>query len=244
MAYECVLKCGNPCHPSDTISQGKWETLHSKANNWRDHGKFGDVYNTTLWEDGPGSRYVHKTCYLSISSTLKLERARRRSKNENDLAQLSSQKSSSEMQAQAEPEGPSPPKRLRSSVCGPLHINTKCVWCMQGADTKHPGRARGKLCRLNTYSAWQAFKRHTVLIEDEDLRDRLNRLVISTTALSDPIANYIKYHPECYRKYISNVYFKPGDAIHLQNVRLSEAQNLFFRYVDSVIFTEHEIRSL
>ena len=32
--------------------------------------------------------------------------------------------------------------------------------------------------------------------------------------------------------------------MHLQGVRLSEARNLFFRHVDSVIFNEHEIRSL
>ena len=32
--------------------------------------------------------------------------------------------------------------------------------------------------------------------------------------------------------------------MHLQGVRLSEARNLFFKHVDSVIFNEHEIRSL
>ncbi|KAK5931544.1 hypothetical protein CesoFtcFv8_000168 [Champsocephalus esox] len=32
--------------------------------------------------------------------------------------------------------------------------------------------------------------------------------------------------------------------MHLQNVSLSEARNLFFRHVDSIIFTEQEIRSL
>ena len=189
MPYECVLKCGQPCKSSDTISQGKWDSLQSKAKNWSGLDKFGDVYNTMSWEDGPGNHYMHQTCYISISSTDKLRKAQQRKNKEIDIAQCST--TSSEMQAHMAPcdyetEEPLPAKRLRSSVSGPLHDKTKCVWCMQGVDTKHPNRARGKLFRLNTHSAWRSFKRHTVLIEDAQLRDRLTRLVESTSALSDP----------------------------------------------------------
>ena len=138
-----------------------------------------------------------------------------------------------------ESEGPSP-KRLRSSVSGSLHNKTKCVWCMQGEDTRHPNRVRNKLFRINTQSAWRAFKRHTVLIENEQLRDRLTRLIESTSALSDPFANDIMYHHVCWMKHIHNTHFKPDDAMHLQSVSLSEAKNLFFRYVDSVISTQPE----
>ena len=52
------------------------------------------------------------------------------------------------------------------------------------------------------------------------------------------------YHHSCWLKYISQTQFEPDDAIHLQDVCLSEARNLFFRHVDEVIFTEREIRSL
>ncbi|KAK1894270.1 putative fatty-acid--CoA ligase fadD25 [Dissostichus eleginoides] len=52
------------------------------------------------------------------------------------------------------------------------------------------------------------------------------------------------YHHACWRKYVNHTHFKPDDAMHLQNVSLSEARNLFFRHVDSIIFTEREIRSL
>ena len=34
------------------------------------------------------------------------------------------------------------------------------------------------------------------------------------------------------------------DAIHLQNVSLSEVRSLLFMHVDNVIFNEHEFRSL
>lgn len=62
---------------------------------------------------------------------------------------------------------------------------------MQGVDMKHPNRAWGKLFRLNTHSTWRFFKRHPVLIEDGELRDRLTRLIESTSVLSDPFANNI-----------------------------------------------------
>ena len=91
-------------------------------------------------------------------------------------------------------EGLLPAKRLCSSVAGPLSEKTKCVWCLKGEDTKHPNRAKGKMFRINTHSAWLSFKRHTALIQDEELRDRLSRLVESTSALSDPFATDIMYH--------------------------------------------------
>ena len=44
MPYECVLKCGQPRKSSDTISQGKWDSLQLKAKNWSGIDKFGDVH--------------------------------------------------------------------------------------------------------------------------------------------------------------------------------------------------------
>ena len=76
------------------------------------------------------------------------------------------------------------------------------------------------------------------------MSSRLSRLVDSTSALTDPFANDIMYHRYCWQRYISNQEFSSDDAMHLQNVSLSEARNLFFRHVDTVIFEEHEIRSL
>lgn len=137
MSYECVLKCGKPFEPSDKMNQGKWDSLQSKAKNWSGLDKYGHVYTTTLCQNGPENHYIHQSCYISISSTEKLEKARRRTNKESDIVQCSS----SEMPAQKalcdkESEGPSP-KRLRSSVGGPLHEKTKCVWCMQGQDMRH-----------------------------------------------------------------------------------------------------------
>ena len=152
-------------------------------------------------------------------------------KKHSKLAQSISQTSSSETQVgnsqcDYETDGQLSPKRLRSSIGGSLHDKTKCVSCKQGVD-KTPDRTKGKMFRLNTQSAWMAFKRHTVLIEDRELTDRLSLLVESTSAIPDPFANDIMYHHSCWRKYISQTQFEPDGAIHLQDVCLSEARNLF-----------------
>ena len=222
MSYECVLKCGKPCEATDTINQGKWESLQLKSPKWSGLDKFGDVYTTTSWEDGPNNHYMHSSCYISISSSAVLQKYRLRKDNESKNAQC---EASEDLPAQSalcdeKAEGPSP-KRLRSSVGGPLHDKTKCVWCMQGRDMRNPNRKKGQLLRITTPAAWRSFKRHTILIEDEELRDRLTRLIESTTALSDPYANDIMYHHACWMKHIHNTHFKTDDAIHLQNVSLS-----------------------
>ena len=155
MSYECVLKCGKTCKSSATISQCKWETLESKSKRWSGLDRYGDIYNTTSWQDGPANYYMHQGCYISISSSDKLEKSRRRKQNESDIVPSTSQTSISEMPALCddETEGLLPAKRLRSSVAGPLSEKTKCVWCLKGEDMKHPIRAKGRMLRINTHSA-------------------------------------------------------------------------------------------
>ena len=240
MSYECVMKCGNPCNVTDTISQVRWDSLKLKSEKWSGLDKFADVYRSTSWDTGPSSYYMHQSCYITISSSDKLTKVQQRKKRESDKLESDTTQSSV---CNEEEMGPAAPKRLRS-VLGPLHDKTKCVWCMKGEDLKHPKRVRGKLSRLNTHSAWRAFKRHTVLIEDVEMKERLTKLVESTQALSDPFANDIMYHYRCWMTHISHNNFNPENTMHLQGVSLSEARNLFFQYVDAVIFTEHEIRSL
>lgn len=109
---------------------------------------------------------------------------------------------------------------------------------MKSKDKRHPNRTRSKLFRLNTMSAWRIFRRHLVFVEDIQLRDRLTRLVESTSALSELFAN------DCWPKYISLVKLRADDAMHLQNVSLFEAKGLFLKHVDDIILNEHEIRSL
>ena len=252
-SYECLLKCGKPCTSGDTIGKGRWQSLQSKAKNWSGLDKFGDTYDSTAWENGPQYYYMHRACYITISSDTKLEQAKNRRKKEEIVsdesfcgASSSAKQSISEVSRDEERDEPTPPKRLRSSIDGPTHEQSKCVWCKEREDKKHPDRKLGKLYRINILSAWRSFKRHVVLIEETELKERLAQLVESTSALSDPFANDIMYHHACWQKCVSHVGrgFKKDAAMHLHNVNLTEARSTFFKHVDDVIFTEHEIRSL
>ena len=53
---------------------------------------------------------------------------------------------------------------------------------------------------------------------------RLSKIVESTTALSDSFANDIMYHHACWLKYITNTKLQQDDAMHFQNVNLSETR--------------------
>ena len=115
IAYECVLKCGLTCDSSDTITQRRWDRLQSKSRAWTGLDRFGDVHETTSWENGPAGYHMHNSCYITISFSVQLIKAKQRKQNGSDIAQCSSQASTSVMCGDV-PEEPPPPKRLRSSV--------------------------------------------------------------------------------------------------------------------------------
>ena len=78
---QCVLQCGDHIDQEDSldgISSGKWQSLHEKAANWRGLDRFGMVYKSVHWEKGHKGLYMHKECYLSISSKRKLQQAEKR----------------------------------------------------------------------------------------------------------------------------------------------------------------------
>ena len=91
MAYECLLKCGKTCDSNDIITQARWESLQLKSKNWRELDKFGDVHNSTPWENGPAGYYVHDACYIRISSSQHFEKSRKRKEKESDIVPSSSQ---------------------------------------------------------------------------------------------------------------------------------------------------------
>ena len=178
MAHGCIQKCNKARSPSDTIAQGKWDTLQSKSKAWAGLDRFGDVYDTTLWENGPAGYYMHKSCYITILSLRLLKQSQQCKQKGSDIAQLCSLATTSDKYDDM-PQEPSPYKHLHSSVGGPLHEKTKCVWCMKGEDKKHPNRAQSKLFRINTLSAWHTFRRHPIIIKDIQLRDCHTQLVDS-----------------------------------------------------------------
>ena len=75
---ECVLKCGKPCNIDDSIDKitdDKCSNVKSYAEQWNSLEKFGDVWDTTNWEDGQQGRYMHNNCYITLCSSRKREQA-------------------------------------------------------------------------------------------------------------------------------------------------------------------------
>ena len=81
-------------------------------------------------------------------------------------------------------------------------------------------------------------------LEDQTMCDRINCLIDS--AAVDPYALEIRYHHKCWLKYVRRYQKMSEDdkLPQMHNVTLREACTMFFNHIRSVIFEEHEIRSL
>ena len=241
--YDCILQCSNPCFASDSldnITTDKWDSMQAKSMEWKGLDKFGDVYCSVDWEKGPNGLHMHNTCYTSLSSNRKLLQAKQRQRKSEqslqEVAEVADTNNDPTLQASA-------PKKLRSNM-GCLHDKHYCVWCMKGANNKRNYRDQ-QLILLSTVDAWNKFKLHIVRLEDKAMRERLDTLTYSIPDAQTAFGIEIRYHRQCWRKYISDQ--KPlTDEIaqHLQRVTLREAQVLFFQHVREVIFQDHELRTL
>ena len=73
---ECVVKCGKPCTSGDSIDKitlDKCSKIQTNAKEWKGLDKFGDVWDTTNWEDGQQGRFTHNSCYITLCSLKKRE---------------------------------------------------------------------------------------------------------------------------------------------------------------------------
>ena len=81
-------------------------------------------------------------------------------------------------------------------------------------------------------------------LEDQVMRDRINWLIDS--AADKPYALEMRYHLKCWLKNVRKYQKMSEDdkVPHVHNVNLREAQSIFFDHVRTVIFVEHELRSI
>ena len=135
MEYDCVLNCGETCDVKDVISVDRWKQLKSKWERWKGLDRFGKVFDTFDWDNGPDGFYMHANCYISLSLKRKFEQSLKR--KDQDTTEITSEKSADNDDKES---SSATVKRLRSSIDGPVHAKDKCIWCMKGADTKHPDR--------------------------------------------------------------------------------------------------------
>ena len=234
----CILCC-EPCdEATDCISSiERWENIKRKALLWEGLDRFGNVHEAVDWHKGPTGQYVHDSCRFTLCNAKKLQQAKKREqKRVFDVGQ-------SQSSPTAEVSSPAlapPAKRLRSSL-GLIHEKMKCVWCCKGESPKHP---ETKLSLISYDYAWAAFKSHTVALEDQTMRDRINCQI--DFAGDEPYALEIRYHYNCWLKYVRKFQKMCEDdkLPHMHNVTLREAQTIFFDHVRTVVFAEHELRSL
>ena len=182
---------------------------------------------------------MHHSCYVTLSSKRKLSQFQKR-KYESDISSQQVAESVSD-NCISEPEC-SAPKKLRSST-GVLHNKKLCIWCMKGKSKKSDNCKN--LLLLSTTDAWMKFKNHTMYIDDQETRGRLNMLISSIHDCHTAFGLEIRYHRKCW--YDNVKYRKPltdEGSQHLQYVNFREAQVIFFEFVQQVIFTYHEFRTL
>ena len=234
--YKCILLCGEPCTADDSIDNitpEKWESIQSKSLQWKGLDKFQHVHGNVDWKKGPEGCYMHSSCYTTLSSKRSLSQAEKRKRKSEESLERDKTPDQQGHYLEA-----SAPKKLHSSM-GVLHNKVLCVWCGVYKSSDRDKR----LLLLSTVDAWTKFKIHTVRLEDDVIRKRLDTASIPYSQTAFVLE--IRYYCGCWRKYVSN--HKPlsdESTQHLQLVNFREAQTLFFHHVRQVIFKDHEIRRL
>lgn len=238
--FGCLLQCGKPCEASDSIdnmNKETWDKLKSKSLNWKGCDRFGNVYDTVDLELGPCGKHVHTNCRFDISSSDKLNRSKMRQQKRERESVSEDQTYDSTCQHDQDLSSSAPKRRT-----GIVHDKNLCVWCMKPEDTKHPERT-GRWLLISYTASWNIFRNHTIVLQDDAMRDRINCLIDSIT---DPFSSEIRYHHKCWLKYIGT-YQKMSIEQKLpllHDVTLREAQTMFLDHARHVIFTDHEIRTL
>lgn len=87
---KCIA-CGENCSLKETIGKEKWDALRTKSEKWDGLDKYGDLCKSTDWDAGPANKYIHISCYTSISSPRTLKQAvNRKEKQQKAQKQCSS----------------------------------------------------------------------------------------------------------------------------------------------------------
>ena len=200
-----------------------WERLKVKAQEWKGLRRFGAIYNSVDWDAGPKGVFFHKPCRLALGGQHGLQQAKRHE----EADQMKQEQVIQGTQTQV-PEK-SKPLVARGSRSKGLHDKNMCVWGLKPQDRKNSN----PLCIIQ----------NTVYLQDAQMRDRILTLIDATP---DPFATEIRYHRSCWKKHAKPCYGSSLDdnQTHLQDVRLTEVQQMFFKHVRTVVLEMNEPRTL
>ena len=130
----------------------KWDELKLKSEKWIGLDTYGEAFISINWNDDYKKYYLHHNCYITISSSQKLKLAQNRARKRAAEADCMHNESGAHCSIEF-PDYPQLKKHLRSSVLGPLHNKSMCVWCRKGTDKKNSNKKNSKLSRISTISA-------------------------------------------------------------------------------------------
>ena len=129
----CCLCHGDGVLCERKITETVFNNIKENSEKWKVVGLFAHVYDGTTWDTNI-ELYVHNNCKLDISSTKKLEIAKRQSFMIERIPSTSTDIDEQHTQA----------KQWRRSS-GPIHQPKLCIWCLKPEDTRHKDRTNSKL---------------------------------------------------------------------------------------------------
>ena len=112
-----------------------------------------------------------------------------------------------------------------------------CVWCMKPEDERHLERT-GRWFLLSYTLAWNVFRCHTVVLQDDAMRNRIKCLIDSIT---DPFSTEFRYHHKGWLKKVGQ-YQKMSEEEKLP--LMHDVTYMFIDHVRQVVFVDHEIITL
>ena len=239
------MQCGDHCSESDSIDEitlKKWKNTEDQSKKWIGLDTFESVFTAVDQKLDPAGLFM-RDIRLCRARKLAQTEKRKEKQSQNVVSQDEISFNSSTTVTNKSFSSPQP-KRTQSA--GIIHDKTKCIWCFKGPDQKHPNRKSSKLYLIFSLRALSSFKRHTILLKDDEIQTRLKTLIDFIDSGRDPcdIDIEVRYHHSCWQEHESHPVLSDEDHIHLQNVSLIEAKYLFFRHVQKVIFEELEIKTL
>ena len=199
MEASCLLQCGNPCSASDSLDKitlKKWINIADPRKKWTGLDTFESVFTAVDQKLSPAGHFMLDSCYLRLCSTRKLAQAEKCKEKQfqNVVSQDESSFNSSTTVTNKSFSSP-PPKRTRNA--GIVHDKAKYIWYFKRLDKNHPNRKFSKLHLNSSLRAWSSFKRHTILLKDDETQTRITTLVDFIDSGTDPFATEVRYYHSC-----------------------------------------------
>ena len=73
MDYHYLFQYEVKCNSTETIRTEKWKQMETKIKEWKGMEKFGNVSESTDWENGVEGLHVYKWCCIRLSSKRSLQ---------------------------------------------------------------------------------------------------------------------------------------------------------------------------